>query len=313
MPGFYFDEVTKKYFRILPSVNNVMSNVVTKEIIESKKLEDKRQNDLRLMNEDDNNLDKKTRMKVKSSIMNVVSVLDKVRLGQFNHGVGEAYIRKAIASSLRPQKSWSLSSLFRGYNSFVCGDICIYKMIMNDRQDSLALAWRNEGPSRSNRNTVGTINLKNFVTTWKKHTDSAWQDLITKNNEILHDSLCRISGIDWAKKNDSDALLFGITSDSLVDFRDTVLTLRNKTTGIVSNPRITRTDSMNIGETALQCCAWNNVTNSSFAVALEDECAVFDVNKNGHLHRKKFIKRSQMKPTGRPMSLAYVPMVRKLI
>ena len=46
IPGFYYDKMKKKYFRILPGQSNVMSSVVTKDVLRSRQAEDKRKDAL---------------------------------------------------------------------------------------------------------------------------------------------------------------------------------------------------------------------------------------------------------------------------
>lgn len=269
IPGFYYDDVKKRYFKILPSHGNV--NIITREGLAKQKAELQRQKDLQSMNS--NHLVKslatsKPGLSSKhcSSVMSLANIfMSGYQKGEYSQSVLERKLTQMNATNLRQVSHKSVFSEPLGVYERIEHTLQLESSKEHDKllchwsiKDSMIQRLQLVTVKEVPRTRPGHMSVAfdpghtTVLQSWNKITNVCWSDFpqYPGKKYILYTTMCHTS----------QAVSLAFIRNMDPAYRDEVHYF-----------------DFNLGHRATWTCAWNR-QKQQFGVGTEKGCLVIDVN-----------------------------------
>ena len=280
IPGFYYDESKKKYFRILPGQFNVQGGV-TRETIKFKLAEKRRQEDLAeigknvassfLQQHSESSLHPKCILRSPKFSDNVYTILERMRCSHFTEKMRSPFLnnRKTIMNLVCRIKPAGKLKIFENPSSSYEKLEQMLHMKVNEEQGKILCLWG------LREQIVQRIQMLNINGINKYDGDGSIDIDVSPTGAVLLQSFSKVTDMCWAPLEGSDPLDCCIlyTTTCFLGNNPSLALLRRLDTDSSQGFRHTE---FNLGQKATWACAWNGKSNQ-LSVGSEECALLLDV------------------------------------
>ncbi|XP_064603209.1 DDB1- and CUL4-associated factor 4-like [Liolophura sinensis] len=267
IPGFYYDAEKKRYFKILPSHNNV--NVVTRESVSSKTAEEKRINDLKLQSNSKLGQHDKDAKPQRTESVNFIHFWQRVHQGDVTNTSIEPFVLK---SQVRKLKLSHFERIFS--NPFGNYEQLEHMLLMeasSDFHDILGL-WSVKD-TLVHRIQLLRVNVKKRTSEHKAEARGLEVEINPQGNVVLQ-SLNKVTHACWAPSLENPNRKYILyTTVCYTGYSSSLALFRNLEPGGNADCRAT---DFCLGKKATWTCAWNP-HHQRFSVGTEKSGLLLDV------------------------------------
>ncbi|KAK3796161.1 hypothetical protein RRG08_018160 [Elysia crispata] len=273
LPGFYYDQEKKAYFKILPNTMSAVSSFVTKESIKEKKYEKQRLSDVKRFLQGRSTLLQSALFmptEKASQCTGLTKVLRKFQCGQVTCESFRSYMNRHQCTTLQPD----VEIISSGSQQNSPKVDSIQKMLATDTHDHLLCVW-------SLKSSIAQcIQLLSVSANLRSLKRNAGRTETTETSKVIRSLVTtqpifkKISSLCWAKfPNNAARHTVLYTGTCPIGYSPTIVYAYNF--DIVTNSTVSIYE-LNLGFSTVWSCAWHNFE-AKFSIGAERKCHLIDV------------------------------------